>query len=121
MIDAGADVRAMAWERAVEAADHLIVAVNAAGSGPAEAAALLDALAKSKHADLATHAVTVVLMPVSRWGLTRGHEDVAAIRDHFTQRSHAVFLAPFDLRPTSASRNVWREIAETVRAELPEI
>ncbi len=121
VIDAGPDVRAMAWERAVEAADHLIVAVNAAGSGPAEAAALLDALAKSKHADLATHAVTVVLMPVSRWGLTRGHEDVAAIRDHFTQRSHAVFLAPFDLRPTSASRNVWREIAETVRAELPEI
>jgi hypothetical protein len=117
VIDAGPDVRAMAWERAVDAADHLIVAVNAAGSGPAEAAAL----AKSKHADLATHAVTVVLMPVSRWGLTRGHEDVAAIRDHFTQRSHAVFLAPFDLRPTSASRNVWREIAETVRAELPEI
>ena len=119
VIDAGPDVRAAPWERAVDAADQLVVAVNAAGTGPAEAVALIDALGRSRHADLARRAVTVVLLPVSRLGLTRGHEDVAAIRRRFTERCHAVFLAPFDLRPTAASRNVWREIAETVRAGLP--
>lgn len=120
VIDAGRDVRSASWQRAVDVADQLIVAVSAAGTGPAEAVALFDALARTRHAETARRAVTVVLLPVSRLGLTRGHEDVAAIRGHFTGRCRAVFLAPFDLRATLASRNVWREIASVVRAGLPD-
>jgi hypothetical protein len=118
VVDAGSDVRTRAWWDALEGTDRLIVAVNGAGTGPAEALAMLDAFERSAYADLARDAVTVILLPVSRFGLTRGHEDVGTIRQSFEERTAMVCIAPFDIRPTSTTRTAWQKIGAAVRAGI---
>jgi hypothetical protein len=104
--DAGSVVGVPAWNSAVDAADRLILAVDAVGTGPVEAAGLLDRIS----AELARNAVTVVLLPPPRRGLSRGHEDIGAIRAHFQQRTHAVLFVPNDPTPTPASLAAWARV-----------
>jgi hypothetical protein len=114
VVEAGADIDNALWQRAVDDADKVIVAVSAAGGGPAAAAALLDTMVQSGYEQAVQSALTVILLPVNRLGLTRGHEDVDAIRERFASRTHDVSVAPFDLRSTAASRNAWRRIVDTI-------
>ena len=108
--DAGAVVGAPAWTSAVDAADRLILAVDAVGTGPVEAAGLLDRISP----ELARDAVTVVLLPPPRRGLSRGHEDIGAIRAHFQRRTHTVLFVPNDPTPTPASLAAWARVVDAL-------
>jgi hypothetical protein len=110
--DAGTVVGAPAWVAAVTGADQLVVAVDAVGPGPAEALTMLAALSRTHSHENIDAAITVVLLPPARRGLSRGHEDIATIREHFLRRTRAVFFAANDAQPTKASRAAWQRIAE---------
>jgi hypothetical protein len=101
--DAGSIVGAPAWTAAVDSADQLILAVDAVGTGPAEAANLLDQAR-------VRIAMTIVLLPPPRRGLSRGHEDIGAIRAHFERRTHAVLFVPNEPRSTKTSDAAWQRI-----------
>jgi hypothetical protein len=101
--DAGADVEAPAWQPAVNWADQIILAVDAVGLGPSKAARLLDRT--GLHG-----AMTVVMLPPPRRGLSRGHEDISAIRAHFAERTRSVSFVPNDAQPTTASIAAWQRI-----------
>ncbi len=103
VLDAGVDVGAPAWRTAVGGADRLVLAVDAVGNGPAKAAKLLDRTGVRK-------ATTVVMLPPARRGLSRGHEDIGAIRAHFEERTGIVLFVPNDPQPTIASLAAWRRI-----------
>ncbi len=118
--DAGPIVNAPAWPIAVEAADQIVVAVDAVGLGPAEAAGVLDAIAQTPFANRIPGAVTVVLLPPARRGLSRGHENIGAIREFFRSRTRAVFFAPATTAPHAAlapGAPVDPDEPSTVRAE----
>jgi hypothetical protein len=116
--DAGSIVGTPAWTTAVDSADRFVLAVDAVGTGPAEAASLLDQVARAGQGIQIDNAVTVVLLPPARRGLSRGHEDVGAIREHFQRRTRAVLFAPNDHRLTTASQAAWRRIVLELRRDL---
>lgn len=113
--DAGSVVGAPAWTTAVGTADQLVLAVDAVGTGPAEAANLIDRPAPTDRGQI-RQAITIVLLPPARRGLSRGHEDIGAIREHFQRRTRAVVFVPHDPKPTAASQVGWgRIVAELER------
>jgi hypothetical protein len=120
--DAGPIVNAPAWPIAVEAADQIVVAVDAVGLGPAEAAGALDAISQTSFANRIPGAVTVVLLPPSRRGLSRGHENIGAIREYFRSRTRAVFFAPATTQPHAAlAQGEATDVAEVSAARTERI
>ncbi len=105
VLDAGADLGAPAWHTAVNEADQVILAVDAVGGGPATAARMLERTGMRD-------AMAVVMLPPARRGLSRGHEDIGAIRAHFEGRTTSVLFVPNDPQPTIASLAAWRRIID---------
>ncbi|HEY2792174.1 MAG TPA: hypothetical protein VGJ28_07465 [Micromonosporaceae bacterium] len=108
--DAGPTIGSPAWTSALDLADEIVLAVDAVGTGPVEAKRLLDRLAP----DDFRQAVTVVLLPPPRRGLSRGHEDIGAIREHFGKRTRAVLFVPNDPNPTPTTTAAWERVLEAL-------
>jgi hypothetical protein len=111
--DAGSVIDAPAWTTAVVSATQIVLAVDAVGTGPAEAARTLDRIEHAGN-DRLTSVMTVVLLPPPRRGLSRGHEDIGAIRAHFAKRTRAVLFVPNNPHETAASQAAWARVVATV-------
>lgn len=124
IVDTGNNVRAENWQAAIDATDQLIVTMSARGDSAETAARMLDHLEQTGRADLARNAVTVVSMPATRKGL-----DLPAIERHFSARTRAVLVAPYEglldsgepIRYEALSKNsreAWLKITAAVAAGL---
>lgn len=124
IVDTGNNVRAENWQAAIDQTDQLVVTMSARGDSAETAARMLDHLEQTGRSSLVRHAVTVVSMPPSRRGL-----DLPAIERHFSARTRAVLIAPYEpiidsgepIRYeaiTNASKEAWLRIASAVAEGL---
>ncbi|MGN9774931.1 chromosome partitioning protein [Micromonospora sp. H33] len=123
-VDTGNNVRAQNWQAAMDATDQLVVTMSARNDSAETAARMLDHLEQSGRQRLVRQAVTVVSMPPSRKEI-----DLPAIQEHFSARTRAVLLAPYERlidtgEPirygalSSATRDAWLKIAAAVAEGL---
>ncbi|MDM4721565.1 chromosome partitioning protein [Micromonospora sp. WMMA1363] len=123
-VDTGNNVRAQNWQAAMDATDQLVVTMSARNDSAETAARMLDHLEQSGRQRLVRQAVTVVSMPPSRKEI-----DLPAIQGHFSARTRAVLLAPYErlidtgepLRYgglSTATRDAWLKIAAAVAEGL---
>jgi len=124
IVDTGNNVRAENWQAAIDQTDQLIVTMSARGDSAETAARMLDHLEQTGRDQLVRQAVSVISMPASRKGL-----DLPAIQQHFTARTRAVLIAPYEplldsgepIRYhglSSRSRTAWLRIASAVAEGL---
>ncbi|WP_422734907.1 chromosome partitioning protein [Micromonospora sp. WMMD558] len=123
-VDTGNNVRAQNWQAAMDATDQLVVTMSARNDSAETAARMLDHLEQSGRQRLVRQAVTVVSMPPSRKEI-----DLPAIQEHFSARTRAVLLAPYERlidtgEPirygalSAATRDAWLKIAAAVAEGL---
>jgi MinD-like ATPase involved in chromosome partitioning or flagellar assembly len=123
-VDTGNNVRAQNWQAAIDATDQLLVTMSARNDSAETAARMLDHLEQSGRQRLVRQAVTVVSMPPSRKEI-----DLPSIERHFSARTRAVLLAPYERlidageplrygQLTSATRDAWLKIAAAVAEGL---
>ncbi|MEU4565972.1 chromosome partitioning protein [Micromonospora sp. NPDC023956] len=123
-VDTGNNVRAQNWQAAMDATDQLVVTMSARNDSAETAARMLDHLEQSGRQRLVRQAVTVVSMPPSRKEI-----DLPAIQEHFSARTRAVLLAPYERlidtgepirygQLSSATRDAWLKIAAAVAEGL---
>ena len=91
IVDTGNNVRAQNWQAAIDATDQLVVTMSARNDSAETAARMLDHLEQTGRHQLVRRAVTVVSMPPSRKDI-----DLPAIQRHFSARTRAVLLAPYE-------------------------
>ena len=124
IVDTGNNVRAQNWQSAMDATDQLVVTMSARNDSAETAARMLDHLEQTGRHQLVRRAVTVVSMPPSRKDI-----DLPAIQRHFTARTRAVLLAPYEplvdsgepIRYsllTQATQDAWLKIAAAVAEGL---
>ncbi len=124
IVDTGNNVRAENWQAAIDQTDQLMVTMSARGDSAETAARMLDHLEQTGRSSLVRHAVTVVSMPPSRRGL-----DLPAIERHFSARTRAVLIAPYEPiidsgepihyeNISNASKEAWLRIASGVAEGL---
>ncbi|WP_425304432.1 chromosome partitioning protein [Stackebrandtia albiflava] len=124
VVDTGNNVRAANWQSAMDATDQLVVTMSARNDSAETAARMLDHLEQSGRQQLVRQAVTVVSMPAHRKDL-----DLPAVQRHFSARTRAVLLAPYEKLLDSgepirygmlspASREAWLKIAAAVAEGL---
>ncbi|HEY3501346.1 MAG TPA: chromosome partitioning protein [Actinocatenispora sp.] len=124
VVDTGNNVRAANWQSAIDATDQLVVCMSARNDSAETAARALDHLEQTGRHDLVRRAVTVVSMPAHRKDL-----DLPAVQRHFSARTRAVLLAPYEKlldsgEPiryaglTQSSRDAWLKIAAAVAEGL---
>jgi len=124
VVDTGNNVRAANWQSAIDATDQLVVCMSARNDSAETAARALDHLEQTGRHDLVRRAVTVVSMPAHRKDL-----DLPAVQRHFSARTRAVLLAPYEKLLDSgepiryaglsqSSRDAWLKIAAAVAEGL---
>jgi MinD-like ATPase involved in chromosome partitioning or flagellar assembly len=124
VVDTGNNVRAANWQSAIDATDQLVVCMSARNDSAETAARALDHLEQTGRHELVRRAVTVVSMPAHRKDL-----DLPAVQRHFSARTRAVLLAPYEKlldsgepirysNLTQASRESWLKIASAVAEGL---
>ncbi len=124
VVDTGNNVRAANWQAAIDATDQLVVTMSARNDSAETAARMLDHLEQTGRHDLVRRAVTVVSMPAHRKDL-----DLPAVQRHFSARTRAVLLAPYEKLLDSgepiryhglsqANRDAWLKIAAAVAEGL---
>jgi MinD-like ATPase involved in chromosome partitioning or flagellar assembly len=117
-------VRAANWQSAIDATDQLVVCMSARNDSAETAARALDHLEQTGRHELVRRAVTVVSMPAHRKDL-----DLPAVQRHFSARTRAVLLAPYEKLLDSgepirysglsqASKESWLKIASAVAEGL---
>lgn len=123
-VDTGNNVRAQNWQAAIDATDQMVVTMSARNDSAETAARMLDHLEQTGRHQLVRRAVTVVSMPPSRKDI-----DLPAIQRHFSARTRAVLLAPYEglidsgepIRYsllTQATRDAWLKIGSAVAEGL---
>jgi MinD-like ATPase involved in chromosome partitioning or flagellar assembly len=123
-VDTGNNVRAQNWQAAMDATDQLVITMSARNDSAETAARMLDHLEQSGRQRLVRQAITVVTMPPTRKDI-----DLPAIQRHFSARTRAVLLAPYEklidsgepLRYASLSngtKDSWLKIAAAVAEGL---
>lgn len=124
VVDTGNNVRAANWQSAIDATDQLVVCMSARNDSAETAARALDHLEQTGRHELVRRAVTVVSMPAHRKDL-----DLPAVQRHFSARTRAVLLAPYEKLLDSgepirygglsqASKESWLKIASAVAEGL---
>ncbi len=124
VVDTGNNVRAENWQAAIDATDQLVVTMSARNDSAETAARMLDHLEQTGRYQLVRRAVTVVSMPPSRKDI-----DLPAIQRHFSARTRAVLLAPYERLLDSgepirygllsqATKDAWLKIASAVAEGL---
>ncbi|MGA8115022.1 MAG: chromosome partitioning protein, partial [Actinocatenispora sp.] len=124
VVDTGNNVRAANWQSAIDATDQLVVCMSARNDSAETAARALDHLEQTGRHDLVRRAVTVVSMPAHRKDL-----DLPAVQRHFSARTRAVLLAPYERLLDSgepirysglsqSSKDAWLKIAASVAEGL---
>ena len=124
VVDTGNNVRAANWQAAIDATDQLVICMSARNDSAETAARALDHLEQTGRHDLVRRAVSVVSMPAHRKDL-----DLPAVQRHFSARTRAVLLAPYERlldsgepirysQLTQASRDAWLKIAAAVAEGL---
>lgn len=123
-VDTGNNVRAANWQAAIDATDQLVVTMSARNDSAETAARMLDHLEQTGRHRLVRQAVTVVSMPPIRKDI-----DLPPIQRHFSARTRAVLLAPYERlldsgepirygQLSSATRSAWLKIAAAVAEGL---
>ncbi|MEV7231481.1 chromosome partitioning protein [Polymorphospora sp. NPDC051019] len=123
-VDTGNNVRAENWQAAIDATDQLVVTMSARNDSAEPAARMLDHLEQTGRQRLVRQAITVVSMPPSRKEI-----DLPAIERHFSARTRAVLLAPYERlidsgepvrygQLSTATRDAWLKIAAAVAVGL---
>lgn len=123
-VDTGNNVRAQNWQAAIDATDQLVVTMSARNDSAETAARMLDHLEQTGRHRLVRQAITVVSMPPSRRDI-----DLPPIQRHFTARTRAVLLAPYERlldsgepirygQLSGATREAWLKIAAAVAEGL---
>ncbi|ADD45603.1 MinD/ParA family ATP-binding protein [Stackebrandtia nassauensis] len=124
VVDTGNNVRAANWQSSMDATDQLVVTMSARNDSAETAARMLDHLEQSGRRELVRQAVSVVSMPAHRKDL-----DLPAVQRHFSARTRAVLLAPYEKLLDSgepirygvlsqASKDAWLKIAASVAEGL---
>jgi MinD-like ATPase involved in chromosome partitioning or flagellar assembly len=124
VVDTGNNVRAENWQAAIEDTDQLVVPMSARGDSAETAARMLDHLDQTGRSELVRRAVSVISMPASTKGT-----DLAAIRNHFSARTRAVLIAPYEPlldsgepiqygQISARSREAWLSIAAAISEGL---
>ncbi len=124
IVDTGNNVRAQNWQAAIDATDQLVITMSARNDSAETAARMLDHLEQTGRHQLVRRAVSVVSMPPSRKDI-----DLPAIQRHFSARTRAVLLAPYEglidsgepIRYsllTQATRDAWLKIGSAVAEGL---
>lgn len=119
IVDTGTDA-----ELELDATDQLVVTMSARDGSAQAAAQMLDQLEQSGRRQMVRHAVAIVTMPSSRRNV-----DIRAVTRHFSARTRAVLIAPFDRAIAAggpirydalsiATREAWTRIAATVTEGL---
>ncbi len=124
IVDTGNNVRAQNWQAAIDATDQLVITMSARNDSAETAARMLDHLEQTGRHQLVRRAVSVVSMPPSRKDI-----DLPAIQRHFSARTRAVLLAPYEGLIDSgepirygllsqATRDAWLKIGSAVAEGL---